>query len=185
MADAMEKTDYFTYSDYVNFPGDIRYELIDGEPYMMSSPSDWHQKMVMDISGQLWTFFKGKKCQVRIAPLDVRLFPKADESDDVVVQPDIMVICDNQKLSDGKACKGAPDFIVEVISPGTKKKDLGVKKNIYLEAGVREYWVIAEELVIKHTLVNGTYAEVMYPILIDPVDVAVDAFDGCVVRFEE
>jgi Uma2 family endonuclease len=91
-----------------------------------------------------------------VSPFDVRLFPQNNEDDETVVQPDVLVVCDKSKLSDGKACRGAPDLVVEVVSPGSKIIDLTylplrltVKRELYRSAGVKEYWVVGEDMVIR------------------------------------
>ena len=104
----------FTYKDYARWDDDIRYELIDGVPYAMASPSRLHQKISGRIFRQLANFLRGKSCEVYAAPLDVRLNPHT--FDNIVVQPDILVVCDESKYDD-KSIKGAPDFIIEILSP--------------------------------------------------------------------
>jgi Uma2 family endonuclease len=135
----------YTYADYLGWETDKRYEIIDGEAYMMASPSVSHQAISRDLLGQFWDFLKGKPCQVFAAPLDVRLFPKDDNSDKTIVQPDLLVVCDKSKLEDGKSCRGAPDIVIEILSPSNTANPLFLKFNQYLAAGVREYWVIVPE----------------------------------------
>lgn len=184
MADVSENVEHYTYRNYLEFPENMRCELIDGEVFMMASPSDWHQAMVVELCGQLRDFFRGKPCRVRVAPFDVRLFPKDDNSDDVVVQPDIMVICDESKRADGRSCRGAPDFIIEVLSRSTRSHDLLRKRSRYEKAGVREYWAVGADAVFKYVLADGVYLETAYPVSTKPVDVPVDLFAGCVLRFD-
>ena len=133
----------FTYKDYLSWPEGERWELIDGVAYDMSpAPSREHQ----DIAGALFVLFKnylkGKGCRAYTAPFDVRLPGgfKADEDVDTVVQPDISVFCDEKKL-DERGGNGAPDLVVEILSPTTASKDLKEKFMLYERAGVREYWV--------------------------------------------
>jgi len=184
MADVLENIQHYTYQDYLEFPENVRCELIDGEIFMMSSPSYWHQTMVGELHGQFWNFLRGKPCQVILSPFDVRLFPKEDDSDDVVVQPDLMVICDKSKREDGRACKGAPDFIIEVLSRTTRSHDFLRKRALYEKAEVGEYWVVGEDAVFKYVLVDGVYVETVHPIAAEPVDVPVGLFEGCVLRFD-
>ncbi|MDR0289887.1 MAG: Uma2 family endonuclease [Treponema sp.] len=132
----------FTYADYLFWGGDERYEIIDGIAYMMASPSAAHQAISGEIFGAIWAFLKGKPCRVFAAPFDVRLFPEEDNSDTTVVQPDILVVCDPAKLSDGKACKGAPDLVIEILSAASVITDRKVKAEKYMEAGVKEYWIV-------------------------------------------
>jgi len=133
-----------TYAEYRAWPEDLRYELIDGVAYLMSpGPDRAHQEVAGEIFFQLRLALKGKPCFAYIAPLDVRL-PKAGERDDLVdtvVQPDVMVICDPERL-DRRGVRGAPDFIVEVLSPSTASHDHVRKRRIYERAGVREFWLL-------------------------------------------
>ena len=122
-----------------------RYEIIDGTAYMMGAPTVVHQTISGELFGQFWTFLKGKPCQVFAAPFEVRLFPKEDDSDDTVVQPDLLVICDRSKIADGRACRGAPDLVVEILSPSNTGPAMFLKYSKYLKAGVREYLVISPE----------------------------------------
>jgi Uma2 family endonuclease len=149
-----EENTYYTYADYLSWETDKRYEIIDGAAYMMSAPLVVHQAISRELLGQFWAFLKGKPCQVFAAPFDVRLFPKEDGSDDTVVQPDLLVICDKTKIADGKACRGAPDLVIEILSPSNTPELMFLKFNNYLRAGVREYWVIEPEQkgVQVHTL---------------------------------
>jgi len=134
----------YTYGDYLHWPDEERWEIIDGVPYDMSpAPSTDHQIISIQLLGQLIAFATNKSCRVFHAPFDVRL-PRGNESDDeinTVVQPDICVICDPAKL-DARGCKGAPDLVVEIISPATAKKDLAEKFSLYEKSGVKEYWVV-------------------------------------------
>ena len=184
MADVLEDAQHYSYSDYLRFPKGTRCELIDGEIFMMSSPSDWHQAMVVELCRQLSNFFHGKSCRVRVAPFDVRLFPKEDDSDDVVVQPDLMVICDKSKREEGRSCKGAPDFIIEVLSRSTRSHDFLRKRALYERAAVGEYWIVGEDAVFRYLLTDGVYAETIHPVAAEPVEVPVGLFHGCVLRFD-
>lgn len=123
---------------------DQRYELIDGVVYLLSSPSFTHQVVVSEIAAHFYAYFRGKACRSLTAPLDVRLFGYATrfEEDPNVVQPDIVVICDEDKVdADGKY-EGLPTLIVEVLSPTTKGKDMATKLQLYMKSGVSEYWVV-------------------------------------------
>jgi Uma2 family endonuclease len=141
---ALKLEERFTYGDYVTWDDGERWELIDGVPYNMSpAPRRLHQLALADLIRQFTVYLQGKPCQVYPAPFDVRL-PEADEDDNLVetvVQPDLSVVCDRDKLDDA-GCRGAPDLIVEILSPGTVGKDLKVKFSRYERAGVREYWIV-------------------------------------------
>ena len=136
----------FTYADYKDWElkeGE-RYELIFGEAYAMSGPNTRHQVIFREIFGQFYDFLRGKPCQVFSAPYDVRLFYEEDESDDTVVQPDIMVICDKNKIGN-EGCRGAPDLVIEILSPSNTAIEMERKRILYRQAGVREYWLVDPE----------------------------------------
>ncbi len=134
----------YSYADYLKWKFEERVELIRGRIMKMTAPNRRHQ----DVSGNLFlsiaTFLKGRKCKVYSAPFDVRLTRSnklSDEEIKNVVQPDICVVCDESKLDD-KGCIGAPDLIIEILSPGNSKKEIRLKHELYEEAGVQEYWII-------------------------------------------
>jgi len=133
----------YTYSDYLNWNDGERWELIDGVAYTMTpAPSRLHQDVVGELFRQIATYLLGKPCRVYAAPFDVRL-PEGDDSQSeitTVVQPDISVVCDSQKLDDA-GCIGAPDLIMEILSPSTSRRDHKEKFVCYERAGVREYWL--------------------------------------------
>ena len=154
MAIPEEKSDRrFTYKDYFTWSGEERWELIHGEAYAMSpSPDRRHQEYSGVIFNQMFNYFNDKPCRVYSAPFDVRFSDYPDQPDDeieTVVQPDISVICDKDKLDD-RGCRGAPDLVVEILSPSTAAKDLREKLALYERHGVREYWVVqpAEKIVM-------------------------------------
>jgi Uma2 family endonuclease len=147
----LPKEEYFTYADYAAWPDDVRYELIDGVPYMMSSPTRKHQRVAREIGMQIENFLDGKLCEVFRAPLDVRL--NADGADDTVVQPDILVVCDESK-QDERGVKGAPDWVVEILSQSTNNYDSTVKLGKYMKAGVKECWLVDTENCVVRVHVN-------------------------------
>jgi Uma2 family endonuclease len=133
----------YTYRQYKTWPDDQRWELIDGAAWMMSSPTERHQMITGRFFGELYSFLKGKTCAPYVAPFDV-LLPRSDEDDeevDSVVQPDVMVFCDRSRIRKANA-RGAPDLVVEILSPSTSKKDQNDKFGLYERAGVREYWIV-------------------------------------------
>jgi Uma2 family endonuclease len=156
---------HHTYADYKAWELDEgeRYELIGGEAYAMSAPNDFHQAISFELSRQFGNFLHDKPCKARAAPYDVRLFFKEDESDDTVVQPDLSVLCDEKKRG-YEGGRGAPDLIVEILSPSNTSEEYVRKFNLYLEAGVREYWVVAPEskTVQVFVLDNGAYKGTVY-----------------------
>lgn len=153
--------EYHTYADYCSWPDDVRYELIDGVAYAKGpAPVRRHQGILGEIFRQVANILEGSPCRPYIAPFDVRL-PKADEIDnevDTVVQPDLVVICDRAKLDD-KGCRGAPDWVVEVLSPSTAGHDQILKRALYQRVGVREYWLVhpVDRIVTIYTLNSGSY----------------------------
>jgi len=141
-----EKPDHkFTYKEYCAWPDDERWELIDGVAYDMSpAPSSRHQSISSIIHNTLFNFLNDKPCKTFAAPFDVILptFPMGNKDEiDTIVQPDISVICDSKKIID-KGCLGAPDLIIEILSPSTSKKDLNEKFQLYEKHGVKEYWIV-------------------------------------------
>ena len=137
---ALAQLQTFTEEDYYNMPEDVRAELIDGQFYYMAAPSRIHQEILSFVFKKIAYYIDSKNgsCRVYPAPFAVKLF----ESDyGTIVEPDISVICDPGKLTD-RGCTGAPDWIVEIISPGTASHDYVRKLKLYLDAGVKEYWIV-------------------------------------------
>ena len=146
MALPAEKERY-TFADVLTWDEDERIEIINGEAVMMAPPSRIHQKISVELSRQLANYLEGKKCEVYHAPFAVRLFEQDGDTPDEVdtmVEPDIAVVCDKNKL-DKHGCKGAPDMVVEILSPSTRRHDRLVKLGLYQRAGVREYWIVNPE----------------------------------------
>jgi Uma2 family endonuclease len=142
----------YTYADYLNWDEDVRSEIIDGEFVMMAPPLRRHQEISGNLFYEFRSFLEGKPCKVYAAPFGVRLFPKKDKSDDTVLEPDMVVVCDESKLDD-RGCNGPPDLIAEILSPSTAQKDMLVKFRKYLQAGVREYWIVDGEAKTIHRCV--------------------------------
>jgi Uma2 family endonuclease len=154
--------DLHTYGDYRCWPEDQRYELIDGMAYAMApAPTRQHQRLVAELFRVVADALEGSDCEVNLAPFDVRL-PDGDEADDAivtVVQPDISVVCDASKLDD-KGCRGAPDWIIEVLSPASAGHDQVRKLALYERHGVKEYWLVhpVDRVVTIYRLEGGAYA---------------------------
>ena len=156
----------YSYADLLAWDDDTRYELYDGRPVALASPSDVHQSILGELYLQLGNYLKGKKCKAYFSPFDVRIFEEEGDSlDDVdtVLQPDLLVVCDQNKV-DRHGVHGAPDLVVEVLSPGTAQYDRLIKFNLYQRAGVREYWIVDPEarMVSVYTLENGHYRAAAY-----------------------
>ena len=138
---------HYTFADCLAWDESDRIEIVNGEAIMMSPPSRAHQEILMELARQLANYLEGKRCKVYPAPFAVRLFERdgdAPENVDTMVEPDISVVCDNNKL-DKHGCKGAPDMVVEILSPSTRRHDRLVKLGLYQQAGVREYWIVDPE----------------------------------------
>ena len=164
---------YYTFEDWLSWDESVRAEIIDGELVMMAPPVQKHQGVLGELHGQLWQFLKGKPCKVFPAPFGVRLFAEKN----TVTEPDIVVVCDKGKL-DGKICNGAPDLVIEILSPSTARHDRIVKFRLYQQAGVPEYWIVDPDagLLQACVLVNGEYVTRMY----DENDVVpVHVLEGC------
>jgi len=178
----------YTYQDYLDWPEDERVELIDGQIYYMAAPSWNHQELLLKLGTRFGNYLHGKKCDVIVAPFDVRIdFAIGNDS---IIQPDILVVCDREKLINGKSLKGAPDFIIEILSPSNRGHDLVVKYNKYLEVGVCEYWIVdpdKEEIMVdilsddKSHYIRTTYKkgdEIKVTILDDLIINVTDTFEG-------
>ncbi|TAF73349.1 MAG: Uma2 family endonuclease [Bacteroidetes bacterium] len=156
----LDLTKTYTYADYLTWRFDEMVELLRGYIYKMSpAPNTYHQRITGSIFTEISYKLKKNKCKVFIAPFDVRLKRSlVDKEITTVVQPDVCIVC-NPELIDTRGCNGAPDFVLEVLSPFTSKKDLTVKYKLYEEAGVSEYWVVypGENILEVYLLTNGSY----------------------------
>lgn len=163
MALALRDSTRHTYGDYLGWGEEQRYELVDGLAYCMApAPELVHQEVAGEIYYQLRRALEGGPCRALIAPVDVRL-PKAGEADeevDTVVQPDVLVVCDPGKL-DRRGVRGAPDLVVEVVSPASASHDHVVKRAVYERAGVREYWLVhpQDRLLTRYLLAGAEYGK--------------------------
>ena len=168
---------YYTYADYCTWDDSERWELVDGIPYAMSpAPSPVHQEILMELSRQIANFLEDKPCKVFTAPFDVRLNAEGDNDYDVM-QPDILVVCDTDKIDD-KGLNGAPDMIIEILSPSTSRRDRTVKLNKYQNAGVREYWIVdpIDKTIAVHILDNKKYYITSYT---ETDTISVYILNGC------
>lgn len=136
---SMAQPRLYTEEDYYKLPEDVRAELIDGQIYYQAAPSRIHQRILSDLHAIIYHYIKSKNgsCEVYPAPFAVKLQKDIKN----IVEPDISVICDRNKLTD-QGCTGAPDWIIEIISPSTSSHDYIRKLNLYADAGVREYWIV-------------------------------------------
>jgi Uma2 family endonuclease len=149
MPQALKKAEkqHYTYNDYKDWDlkAGERYEIIYGEAFAMAAPSDRHQAVLGELHRQLANFLQGKPCKVRLAPYDVRLDWREDGKDSTVVQPDLSIICDEEKLGE-EGCRGAPKIVIEISSPSSRSYDAVKKFNLYKDAGVAEYWLVDPEV---------------------------------------
>ncbi len=156
-AAAYEVPRRYTYEEFLELTDSEdnvkQYELIDGQIYMLASPKFPHQVAVDEIFGQFYNWFKGKPCRPLTAPFDVKLYGEADKFEDNpnVVQPDILVICDQDQINENGDYDGIPALVVEVLSPSTKSKDIMLKSQLYMASGIKEYWVVDTEA--KHVII--------------------------------
>ena len=182
-----KKEGRYTFADCLALGEGERMELINGAPFRMVPPPRIHQQISMELSRQLANFLAGKCPQVYAAPFSVRLFERdGDRPEDVdtVVEPDITVVCDRRKL-DEYGCKGAPDMVIEILSPSTRRRDRLVKLRLYQGAGVREYWIVSpeEQSVEVYLLEEGVM--VLHEVY-DRASVAkVNVLEGCFLELKE
>ena len=183
----------YTYADYLTWTDNIRRELIDGFVKLMSGPTTLHSKITTGLVGKMWPFVKKRKgkCKIYHSPVDVRLpknMEKADSKIYTVVQPDIVVVCDPSKI-DEKGIIGAPDLVVEVLSPSNTKFAMSKKFDLYEEVGVKEYWVVYPNAGLTVFLLqdNGKYdAGTTYDIIYMPdAKVPVHTIEGLEIELKE
>ena len=153
----------YSYADYLTLMFQYRLELFKGKIVAMSpAPNRYHQIVSGNLHGIMWNEFKNHNCNLYAAPFDVRLLNKnkstANKDVFTVVQPDLCVICDENKLDD-KGAIGAPDLVIEILSPGNSKKEMKYKYDLYEEAGVLEYWIVnpADKTILIFALQNGLF----------------------------
>lgn len=151
----------YTYADYLKWTIEERFEIIKGKLFKMSpAPKRMHQELSGKLFNKMYNYLEKHPCNIYAAPFDVRLPVKSKKNDKIytVVQPDICVICDREKLDD-LGCIGGPDLVVEILSKGNSKKELQHKYEVYEESGVREYWIVQPDFenIMIYTLVNGAY----------------------------
>lgn len=181
MAPALAQERFYTEEDYYSLPENVRSELIDGQFYDMSAPSRIHQEILMFLSKKIANYIDSHSgsCKVYPAPFAVKLF----QDNKTIVEPDISVICDQNKLTE-KGCSGAPDWIIEIISPGNPSHDYVRKLNLYADAGVDEYWIVdpLTKDVYVYSLREQNFRAVAYTFQ-DSVPSGI--FDGFSINFTE
>lgn len=164
----------YTIEDYLALPDDQRVELIDGYFYDMAAPTTFHQQIAGEIHRQVANYILDQdgKCTVFIAPVDVQL----DNDEHTMVQPDVLIVCNPDQIIRSNIL-GAPDFVLEVISPGTKRKDYTLKLRKYEQAGVREYWLVDpyQKMVLVYFFADDHCCPTIYPI---DADIPVNIYEG-------
>ena len=179
----------YNYAQYLTWQFDERVELIKGKIFEMSpAPSSNHQNISSQLHGFIWQYLRSKECKIFHAPFDVR-FPKNRNSQEseihTVVQPDICVICDLSKI-DEKGCLGAPDMIIEILSPSTSKMDVKDKFNIYQQSGVKEYWIVhPEEKLIEQFLLNEKGVYILQKMYTEDDNISVCVLDNYTIPLKE
>lgn len=141
---AVKLDERFTYKEYRTWSEDERWELIRGEPFRMQAPTTVHQSLLLDLATELNQWFKGKPCKPFIAPVDVLLRERPDQPEDevdTIVEPDLIVVCDPEKIR-RNGIQGAPDWVLEILSPSTSWRDQTEKRMLYERHGVKEYWIL-------------------------------------------
>ena len=178
----------YTFADVLAWNEGEHVEIINGEAFMMVPPPRQHQEVSGELFRQLANFLEGKRCRAYHAPFGVRLFEQdgdSPENVDTVVEPDLSVICDRSKL-DQHGCKGAPDMIVEVLSPSTQRHDQLVKLNLYQRAGVREYWIVDPENRTVRVMLRADDGALWPYEVYRREDVAkVNVLDGCFIELSK
>jgi Uma2 family endonuclease len=167
--DQLDPNGVYSYADYLTWKFEETVELIKGKIFRMAAPARRHQAISRELNGLFYIHFQNNPCEFYAAPFDVRLYNKrkslkANKDIFTVIQPDICIVCDNEKLDD-KGCLGAPDLIVEILSQGNSKKEMVNKYELYEENSVLEYWVISPESEMLTQFIlseKGKYAPPQY-----------------------
>ncbi|MEM8898049.1 MAG: Uma2 family endonuclease [Bacteroidota bacterium] len=159
----LDPTKIYSYADYLTWVFQDRLELLKGKVALMSpAPNSGHQQISMNLTRPMVNYFYKSTCQLFAAPFDVRL-PQNGENEDskiyTVVQPDLCVICDSSKIDD-RGCLGAPDMVVEILSPGNTQREMNEKFSLYESAGVKEYWIVTpmtESVLVYELSTEGVF----------------------------
>lgn len=186
----LDPNGYYTYQDYITWKLQERVELFLGKVFKMSpAPNVKHQRISRNVMFQMELFFRKNDCQIFHAPFDVRLpISKNKEKSDTVVQPDIVVICDGSKL-DEQGCNGAPDIVLEILSPGNTRKEVKDKFDLYEASLVPEYWIVDPERqsIVIYSLNNSQKYIGSKPLVIDEkvISSVIDGLEIDVVKIFE
>ena len=182
------KKERYTFADCLTWGEDERIEIVDGEAVMMAPPTTAHQLISGEMFRQLANYLEGKKCRAIPAPFAVRLFEKDGDSPedvDTMVEPDISIVCDSSKL-DKHGCKGAPDIVVEILSPSTQRHDRLVKLGLYQRARVREYWIVnPEDQTVQVMLLDDGGVLQLHEVYDRQSVAKVNVLDGCFIELSK
>ncbi len=175
---ALRQEEFYTIEDIYELPDGERAELIDGRIYYMAPPNTRHQMLVSDLHYQIKDYIKKKKGECEVFPAPFAVFLNEDDSN--YVEPDISVICDKHKITE-KGCNGAPDWVIEIVSPGSRQMDYYTKLFKYREAGIREYWIVdpAKETVIVYRFEGKSMEQYAFG-----EDVPVGIYEGFAIKAE-
>ncbi len=178
MMDALRKEDIYTIEDIYALPDGVRAELIDGKIYYMAPPNTKHQRLVHFFDREIGNYIQNRKGECEVFPAPFAVFLNKDDIN--YVEPDISIICDKTKL-DEMGCHGAPDWIIEIVSPGNKPMDYFTKLFKYRTAGVREYWIVdpAKEMVTVYRFEKETMEEYSFE-----EDVSAGIYEDFVIRIQ-
>ena len=177
---ALNLDERFTYKEFKTWPEEERWELIHGAPFRMQSPRTVHQRAVGRLFAQLFRWFEGKTCEPFVAPFDVLLRDRPDQAEDevdTIVEPDLLVVCDPALVKEN-GVHGAPDWVLEILSPSTSWRDQTEKRALYERHGVKEYWVLNPDTLdlAIYRWANGQFGAPQGASLKEPV--AVGLFPG-------
>lgn len=175
---ALRQEELHTIEDIYNLPDGERAELVDGRIYYMALPNTRHQMLVSDLAYQIKDYIKKKKGECEVFPAPFAVFLNEDDSN--YVEPDISVICDKRKITE-KGCNGAPDWVIEIVSPGSRQMDYYTKLFKYREAGIREYWIVdpAKEVVVAYRFEDKSMEQYAFG-----EDVPVGIYEGFAIKAE-
>ena len=178
MMDALRKEDIYTIEDIYALPDGVRAELIDGKIYYMAPPNTKHQRLVHFFDREIGNYIQNRKGECEVFPAPFAVFLNKDDIN--YVEPDISIICDKTKI-DEMGCHGAPDWIIEIVSPGNKPMDYFTKLFKYRTAGVREYWIVdpAKEMVTVYRFEKETMEEYSFE-----EDVSAGIYEDFVIRIQ-
>ena len=177
---ALSQEEVYTVDDIYALPEGKRAELIDGQIYYMAPPNTRHQRILSFLHLEIGNYIRANKGSCEVFPAPFAVFPFADDSK--YLEPDISVVCDKHKLND-QGCNGAPDWIIEIVSPGSRRMDYYTKLSLYRSAGVREYWIVDH---MKQTILVYDMEHDSAPVIYSFSDIVkVNIYDDLFINFSE